>query len=170
MEGALQRLLSDADRSLGRLDGITTILPNPELFVAMYVRREAVLSSQIEGTQASLTDVLVFEADEEHDGDLADVACRSGCLALWTTLSRSRARRALGFTPAGPFRSVGQGAWHFGRLDAAVRSDPSPPGHPHRRPPLRCGRNSHPFEDTGHRDCRPRFALALSIPERTSAP
>jgi Fic family protein len=73
MEGALQRLLSDADRSLGRLDGITTILPNPELFVAMYVRREAVLSSQIEGTQASLTDVLVFEADEEHDGDLADV-------------------------------------------------------------------------------------------------
>lgn len=71
IEGDLQRLLSDADRALGRLDGITTILPNPDLFVAMYVRREAVLSSQIEGTQASLTDVLVFEADEDHEGDLA---------------------------------------------------------------------------------------------------
>jgi Fic family protein len=73
MEGGLQRLLSDADRALGRLDGITTILPNPDLFVAMYVRREAVLSSQIEGTQASLTDVLAFEADDAREGDLADV-------------------------------------------------------------------------------------------------
>lgn len=73
IESELQRLLSDADRSLGRLDGITTILPNTELFVAMYVRREAVLSSQIEGTQASLTDVLVFEAGEQHEGDVADV-------------------------------------------------------------------------------------------------
>ena len=51
-------LLSEADRKLGRLDGITQILPNPELFVAMYVQKEAVLSSQIEGTQASLSDVL----------------------------------------------------------------------------------------------------------------
>ena len=44
------KLLSNADRSLGRLDGITQILPNPELFVAMYVQKEAVLSAQIEGT------------------------------------------------------------------------------------------------------------------------
>lgn len=43
----LQRLLSEADRALGRLDGVTSILPNPNLFVAMYVRQEAVLSSQI---------------------------------------------------------------------------------------------------------------------------
>lgn len=50
--------LSEADRKLGRLDGITQILPNPELFVAMYVKKEALLSSQIEGTQASLADVL----------------------------------------------------------------------------------------------------------------
>jgi len=54
----LQNLLSLADRKLGRLDGITQILPNPELFVAMYVKKEAVLSSQIEGTQASLADIL----------------------------------------------------------------------------------------------------------------
>ena len=52
------KLLSDADRKLGRLDGLTQVLPNPELFVAMYVQKEAVLSSQIEGTQASLVDVL----------------------------------------------------------------------------------------------------------------
>ena len=52
------KLLSSADRKLGRLDGVTQILPNPELFVAMYVKKEAVLSSQIEGTQASLEDIL----------------------------------------------------------------------------------------------------------------
>jgi Fic family protein len=57
----LTRLLSDADRALGRLDGVTSILPNPGLFVAMYVRQEAVLSSQIEGTQSTLEDVLQFE-------------------------------------------------------------------------------------------------------------
>ena len=54
----MQNLLSLADLKLGRLDGITQILPNPELFVAMYVKKEAVLSAQIEGTQASLVDVL----------------------------------------------------------------------------------------------------------------
>ena len=56
----MQTLLSAADRKLGRLDGITEVLPNPELFLAMYVQKEALLSSQIEGTQASLTDVLDF--------------------------------------------------------------------------------------------------------------
>jgi Fic family protein len=54
--------LSRADRALGRLDGATETLPNPDLFVFMYVRKEAVLSSQIEGTQASLLDVLEVEA------------------------------------------------------------------------------------------------------------
>src|SRR2546430_7208803 len=55
-------LLSQADMELGRLVGAAEILPNPDLFVRMYVRREAVLSSQIEGTQASLLDVLEYEA------------------------------------------------------------------------------------------------------------
>ncbi len=58
----LQVLLSKADRSLGRLDGSILTLPNPDLFVFMYVRKEAVLSSQIEGTQSSLQDVLAAEA------------------------------------------------------------------------------------------------------------
>ena len=66
-------LLSSADRALGRLDGATDILPNPDLFVFMYVRKEAVLSSQIEGTQASLLDVLEFEADTLRRGLAQDV-------------------------------------------------------------------------------------------------
>ncbi|HVA54275.1 MAG TPA: Fic family protein [Gammaproteobacteria bacterium] len=62
IEGKLQELLSQADRALGRLDGSIQTLPNPELFVFMYVRKEAVLSSQIEGTQSSLQDLLAAEA------------------------------------------------------------------------------------------------------------
>jgi len=54
-------ILSRADQAVGRLDGLSQTLPNPELFVAMYVRREAVLSSQIEGTQSTLDDVLAYE-------------------------------------------------------------------------------------------------------------
>ncbi len=60
--GDLQRSLSEADRALGRLDGSVLTLPNPDLFVFMYVRKEAVLSSQIEGTQSSLQDLLAAEA------------------------------------------------------------------------------------------------------------
>ena len=61
--GELTRLLSEADRALGRLDGSILSLPNPDLFVYMYVRKEAVLSSQIEGTQSSLQDILAAEAE-----------------------------------------------------------------------------------------------------------
>lgn len=63
LTGELQRLLSEADRALGRLDGSVLTLPNPDLFVFMYVRKEAVLSSQIEGTQSSLQDLLAAEAN-----------------------------------------------------------------------------------------------------------
>ena len=72
IDSEMIKLLSDADRKLGRLDGITQILPNPDLFVAMYVRKEAVLSSQIEGTQASLTDVLK-NSDSEKRLDIEEV-------------------------------------------------------------------------------------------------
>ncbi len=58
----LQVLLSQADLALGRLDGSIQTLPHPDLFVYMYIRKEAVLSSQIEGTQSSLQDVLAAEA------------------------------------------------------------------------------------------------------------
>jgi Fic family protein len=63
LEGELQALLSKADRALGRLDGSVQTLPNPDLFIFMYVRKEAVLSSQIEGTQSSLQDLLAAEAE-----------------------------------------------------------------------------------------------------------
>lgn len=76
MEPELIRLLSDADRALGRLDGVATVLPNPDLFVAMFVRQEAVLSSQIEGTQSTLQDILSYEADNfarTRPGDVEEV-------------------------------------------------------------------------------------------------
>ena len=56
-----QRLLEQANQALGRLDGLTLSLPNPSLFLYFYLRKEAVLSSQIEGTQSSLSDFLQFE-------------------------------------------------------------------------------------------------------------
>ena len=59
----LQELLSKTDHELGRLDGSIMTLPNPDLFVYMYIRKEAVLSSQIEGTQSTLQDVLEAEAE-----------------------------------------------------------------------------------------------------------
>lgn len=73
LDGPLQALLSQADRDLGRLDALATLLPNPDLFVAMYVRHEAVLSSQIEGTQSTLEDVLAFESDATLDTTPKDV-------------------------------------------------------------------------------------------------
>jgi Fic family protein len=73
LEGDLLMLHSEADRAIGRLDAATQLLPNPDLFVAMYVRREAVYSSQIEGTQASLTDLLEYEADAASKGVASDV-------------------------------------------------------------------------------------------------
>jgi Fic family protein len=58
----VRALLSQADHALGLLEGAALMLPNPQLFVFMYIRKEAVLSSQIEGTQSSLQDVLAAEA------------------------------------------------------------------------------------------------------------
>jgi len=69
----LTLLLSRADQAVGRLDGIAETVPNPDLFVAMYIRREAVLRSQIEGTQSSLDDVLTFELDPQAQGLPYDV-------------------------------------------------------------------------------------------------
>lgn len=62
LAGELQGLLSAADRALGRLDGSVLTLPNPDLFVFMYVRKEAVLSSQIEGTESSRQNLRAAEA------------------------------------------------------------------------------------------------------------
>ena len=63
LSGKLLLLISEADQAIARLDGSTLTLPDPDLFVFMYVRREAVLSSQIEGTQSSIQDVLAAGAE-----------------------------------------------------------------------------------------------------------
>lgn len=65
LDARLQALLSAADLAVGRLDGIIELVPDPDRFVLMYVRREAVLSSQIEGTHASLMEVLEHEAEAD---------------------------------------------------------------------------------------------------------
>jgi Fic family protein len=65
--------LSVAERALGRLDGVTMLLPRQELFLYMYVRKEAVLSSQIEGTQSTLTDLLRFETEAQAGQPIDDI-------------------------------------------------------------------------------------------------
>lgn len=73
LSGGRQRRLEQAILALGRLDSITTLLPDPQLFLYAYVRREAVLSSQIEGTQSSLSDLLLFELEEAPGVPFDDV-------------------------------------------------------------------------------------------------
>jgi Fic family protein len=65
LNGATLSLLSQADVALGRLDGVVKVIPDPDFFISMYVRREAVLSSQIEGTQSTLEDLLGAELEPE---------------------------------------------------------------------------------------------------------
>lgn len=60
----LQELADRANQALGRLDGITLLLPNPDQFLYSYIRKEAVLSAQIEGTQSSLSELLLFEHED----------------------------------------------------------------------------------------------------------
>ena len=69
----LQQLLEQANQAVGRLDGLASILPDLSLFIYTYVRKEAVLSSQIEGTQSSLSDLLMFENDEVPGVPIQDV-------------------------------------------------------------------------------------------------
>jgi Fic family protein len=71
--GQFLSLYDRARGAIGRLDGVTTILPSTPLFLFMYVRKEALLSSQIEGTQSSLSDLLLFENDEIPQVPIDDV-------------------------------------------------------------------------------------------------
>ena len=73
VDGSLLTLLSEADRALGRLDGVGASVPDINHFLYAYVRREALLSSQIEGTQATLIDVLEFEASRRDAAEPRDV-------------------------------------------------------------------------------------------------
>ncbi len=92
--GARQRLLERATLAVGRLDSVSTLLPEPQLFLYAYVRREAVLSSQIEGTQSSLSDLLLFELDEAPGVPFDDVVEVSNYVAA---LEHGMARLRSGF-------------------------------------------------------------------------
>jgi Fic family protein len=73
VDDELQSIIDCALLALGRLDSLSTLLPDTSLFLYMYIRKEAVLSSQIEGTQSSLSDLLLFESEEAPGVPLADV-------------------------------------------------------------------------------------------------
>lgn len=94
LSGTRQPLLERATLALGRLDSISLLLPDPQLFLYAYVRREAVLSSQIEGTQSSLSDLLLFELDESPGVPFDDVVEVSNYIAA---LEHGMARLHEGF-------------------------------------------------------------------------
>jgi Fic family protein len=92
LSGPAQPLLERALLALGRLDSISALLPDTDLFLYSYVRKEAVLSSQIEGTQSSLSDLLLFEMEQAPGAPLDDVVEVSGYVrALEHGLARLRA-------------------------------------------------------------------------------
>jgi Fic family protein len=93
-DGALQRSLEKAVLAVGRLDGISTLLPDKSIFLYSYVRKEAVLSSQIEGTQSSLSDLLLFELEEAPGVPIDDVVEVSNYVAA---LDHGLARLREGF-------------------------------------------------------------------------
>lgn len=74
-------LLHKANQAVGRLDALTTLLPNPSLFIYTYVRKEALVSSQIEGTQSSFADLLLYESDQAPGVPVEDVRAVSDYVA-----------------------------------------------------------------------------------------
>jgi len=83
MDVTLERLHGEAQLALGRLDGIASLLPAPEQFLYAYVRKEAVASSQIEGTQSSLSDLLAYEITAAPGIPVEDVREVSDCVAAY---------------------------------------------------------------------------------------
>ena len=140
----LQRLLDQANQALGRLDGITLLLPDPDQFLYSYIRKEAVLSSQIEGTQSSLSDLLLFEHDVTPGVPVQDVKETTNYITA-VTLGISRMKQGLPLslrilkeahaellrgtrgsaTPPGEFRRVQN--WLGGTSPESARFVPPPP-------------------------------------------
>ena len=85
LSGKLHSRISQAMLALGRLDAISTLLPDAQLFLYSYVRKEAVMSSQIEGTQSSLSDLMLYEMDGMPGvpmDDVQEVSCYVNALSL----------------------------------------------------------------------------------------
>ncbi len=95
----LREMLDLALLSLGRLDSISTLLPDTSLFLYMYVRKEAVLSSQIEGTQSSLSDLLLFEIEAAPGVPFNDVVEVSNYVAAMQAWPAAGTRRISDFKP-----------------------------------------------------------------------
>jgi Fic family protein len=92
IDGRLGTLIDETHLALGRLDGVSAVLPDANLFRYTYVRREAVLSSQIEGTQSSLSDLLLFEMDSAPGAPIEDARSVSNYVeAMERGLERVRA-------------------------------------------------------------------------------
>lgn len=144
VDGDLQGLLDQANQALGRLDGITLLLPDPDHFLYAYIRKEAVLSSQIEGTQSSLSDLLLFEHQAAPGVPVTDVAETVNYItAMNHGISRMEAGHPLslrlirevhglllqgvrgGSSGAGEFRRVQN--WLGGTRPANARFVPPPP-------------------------------------------
>ena len=83
MDSTLEKLHGEAQLALGRLDGIVSLLPAPEQFLYAYVRKEAVASSQIEGTQSSLSDLLAYEITAAQGIPVEDIREVSDCVAAY---------------------------------------------------------------------------------------
>lgn len=146
VEGKLQLLLSEADRSLGALNVVATVLPNPDLLVGLFIQKEALLSSQIEGTQSTLQDVLGAGMEStEQSKDVGEVlnyvkAMRHGlfrlhndelpmCLRLIKEVHDVLMQQVRGGSPAltpGEFRT--QQNWIGGSGPSNARFVPPPPG------------------------------------------
>ncbi|TVR92469.1 MAG: Fic family protein [Trueperaceae bacterium] len=99
VDGRLHTVLEAATLAVGRLDGVSTLLPDKALFLYAFVRKEALVSSQIEGTQSSLSDLLLFEADEMPGVPLDDVQEVSSYVAA---LDHGVSRLRGGFPLSGP--------------------------------------------------------------------
>lgn len=98
ISGKLQTRLNEALIALGRLDAISTLLPDAKLFLYSYVRKEAVMSSQIEGTQSSLSDLMLYEMEGQPGvpmDDVQEVSCYVNALTLG--VERIRQGHAISF-------------------------------------------------------------------------
>jgi Fic family protein len=146
LDPALQRLLSEADRALGALHVVATVLPNPDLLVGLFIQKEALLSSQIEGTQSTLQDVLGADPEStEQSKDVGEVlnyvkALRHGlsrlnndelpmCLRLIKEIHDVLMQQVRGGAPAltpGEFRTAQN--WIGGTGPGNARFVPPPPG------------------------------------------
>ncbi|MEK6787574.1 MAG: Fic family protein [Pseudomonadota bacterium] len=146
LDGSLHLLLSEADRAIGALNIVTTVLPNPDLLVGLFIQKEALLSSQIEGTQSTLQDVLGADMDgDEQPKDVGEVlnyvkAMRHGlqrlqanelpmCLRLLKEIHAILMQQVRGGVPAltpGEFR-IAQN-WIGGTGPGNARFVPPPPG------------------------------------------